>query len=255
MNTKIGAFCVGAGIAGIVAVCAAVPASVDRGAAEGSAAVRVATPPAAWPVVCGVVRPAPAGAVLLAPGREAMGEQERAPGQPTPTPQRELWPFEIDAARARELAQMIVALQPDVPRWLVSEIAYYTAKYTRNMRSVAEIPPEVFISLICEESFFRPNARGASGEMGMVQILPSTARRQGYDVQRLRRDVGYQIECGVAYLAGCVRSAGGDLREGLARYNGGQRPGRRSYAYADRVLRRAERFMRQARESDVAAVR
>jgi len=94
-----------------------------------------------------------------------------------------------------------------------------------------DVDPALVVAVIWQESRFDAAARGAAGEVGLMQLLPSTFGGWGrYDY------VEGNIACGVAYLAGELRAYGTE-RAGLAHYNGGPRPGRRSWAYADEVLR------------------
>lgn len=81
-----------------------------------------------------------------------------------------------------------------------------------------------------------------SGEVGFGQFLPGTARRLGIN----RYDPAENI-AGIAKLVnenlGRLRAKGvtgpAALRQALAQYNGGNKPPQRSYAYADRILARA----------------
>ena len=53
-------------------------------------------------------------------------------------------------------------------------------------RRIAEkrgLDPELFVRLIQTESNFDPNARGAAGEIGLGQILPTTNADPGYGVK------------------------------------------------------------------------
>ena len=49
----------------------------------------------------------------------------------------------------------------------------------RQDAQAAGIPADLFINQINQESGFDPNARGAAGEIGMCQFLPSTAAGLG----------------------------------------------------------------------------
>jgi hypothetical protein len=93
------------------------------------------------------------------------------------------------------------------------------------------VPFNVLAAKIRQESGFRPDARGAAGEIGISQIMPATARQPGYGVPPIDisalGDPAQAIPWGADYLAARARSAGvrdwNDPRQaarGLAAYNG-----------------------------------
>ena len=105
------------------------------------------------------------------------------------------------------------------------------------------IPENIIRAKIKQESGFDPAARGRSGEVGLAQILPSTAARPGYGVQPLPADKladpAANINFGAQYLAARGRAAGvtdwndpNQAAQGLTAYNGGGDPN-----YAANVLR------------------
>ena len=63
----------------------------------------------------------------------------------------------------------------------------------------------------------RQGALSPKGAVGVMQLMPSTARALGVDAAR-RAD---NIEGGVAYLAALLQRFGGDLILSLAAYNAG----------------------------------
>lgn len=79
---------------------------------------------------------------------------------------------------------------------------------------------------------------GSRADTGFGQILPATAREQGINPY----DPGDNIKGIAKYLNTLIARHG--EREGLARYNGGNTPPVRSYAYADDILGRVPRFLR-----------
>jgi hypothetical protein len=100
-------------------------------------------------------------------------------------------------------------------------------------RAAAEsgVPYNVLAAKLQQESGFRPNARGAAGEIGISQIMPATARQPGYGLSPIAlealSDPAQSIPWGARYLAARARAAGvrdwGDPTQaarGLAAYNG-----------------------------------
>jgi soluble lytic murein transglycosylase-like protein len=68
-----------------------------------------------------------------------------------------------------------------------------------------------------QESRFHQSAVSPKGAMGVMQLMPETARRLGVDAADLRGN----IDGGVAYLSQMLRRFEGDLPRALAAYNAG----------------------------------
>jgi soluble lytic murein transglycosylase-like protein len=95
------------------------------------------------------------------------------------------------------------------------------------------IPVDQLIAQARQESGFNPGATGAAGEVGIMQIKPSTAANPGYGMSGVAnpavlRDPRANINFGADYLK--ARAGGGDMADpavwqrGLAGYNGGGDP-------------------------------
>jgi hypothetical protein len=97
------------------------------------------------------------------------------------------------------------------------------------------IPANLLRAQIQQESSFNPNAVGKSGEIGLTQVLPSTAKKPGFgmagvDPETLR-DPEQSIMFGAKYLAARGQAAGvkdwnnpEEVAKGLRAYNGGGDP-------------------------------
>ncbi|THD62745.1 lytic transglycosylase domain-containing protein [Phenylobacterium sp.] len=68
-----------------------------------------------------------------------------------------------------------------------------------------------------QESHFNQAAVSPKGAMGVMQLMPGTARTLGVDALDLKGN----IEGGVAYLSQMLQRFGGDLPRALAAYNAG----------------------------------
>ena len=77
------------------------------------------------------------------------------------------------------------------------------------------IEPAVVAAVIRVESGWNPNARGSSGELGLMQLMPKTAKHLGV---KDRSDPSDNVMGGIRYLAECKRLTGSKY---LRCYNGG----------------------------------
>lgn len=89
----------------------------------------------------------------------------------------------------------------------------------------AAVDPMLVVAVIREESGFAPKARSRAGAIGLMQLMPDTARwiakKQNREMGDLE-DPGTNIRLGSAYLGYLSRQFKGDLPRVLAAYNGGQ---------------------------------
>lgn len=97
------------------------------------------------------------------------------------------------------------------------------------------IPPEIFRSQIGVESGWNSSAIGKAGEIGLTQIMPSTAQQYGLNVNALRTNAEYQLGSG-AYILSNLFQKFGNWRDALAGYNAGPGNLKAGYPYADKVL-------------------
>jgi soluble lytic murein transglycosylase len=148
---------------------------------------------------------------------------------------------------------VIATLQTAKPGWW--ERLWYPLRYEQIVRGHArqyELDPALLAAVIYQESRFKSGARSRSGAIGLMQLLPDTAKgialRTGGT--RFRVDDLYDPEINVRYGAWYLQHLMGkyrDERTALAAYNAGQdnvdrwrRAGRaiqfaETRAYVDRV--------------------
>lgn len=80
------------------------------------------------------------------------------------------------------------------------------------------LDPKLVESLIRVESGFDPQAVSSKGAVGLMQLMPETARIYGMDNPW---DVAQNVKAGTAYLRDLLYHFGGDLEKALAAYNAG----------------------------------
>ena len=83
--------------------------------------------------------------------------------------------------------------------------------------NAAGVPSWLALAIAQRESGFNNNAVGSAGEIGIFQLLPSTAAQLGVDPT----DPVQNIAGGVAYLAQFLREFGGDTQKAAAAFNCG----------------------------------
>jgi len=102
----------------------------------------------------------------------------------------------------------------------------------KQAEAATGVPAAVLMAQHRQESAFNPNATGKAGEIGLGQILPSTARDPGYGLSPVDpealRDPATNIMFSAKYLAARAKAAGqkdwSDPTKGLLAYNGGGDP-------------------------------
>jgi soluble lytic murein transglycosylase-like protein len=101
------------------------------------------------------------------------------------------------------------------------------------------LPPEMADAVMRVESAYRADARGAAGEIGLMQVMPPTARMLGFSGTLEELAVPEtNIALGVRYLAEAWRLARGDICTAAMKYRAGHNETRfsvLSVRYCERV--------------------
>jgi soluble lytic murein transglycosylase-like protein len=80
-----------------------------------------------------------------------------------------------------------------------------------------DLPPEFIRSVIATESAYQPNAVSPKGAVGLMQLMPATAKAYGADA----RDPAQNLEAGTRHLRDLLVQYDGDSARALAAYNAG----------------------------------
>lgn len=87
-----------------------------------------------------------------------------------------------------------------------------------------QLDPYLVAALIRQESRFEPGAESSAGALGLMQLMPETARalagNRALSESRMV-EPELNIELGTRYLAGLLRRFGGSLEKAVAGYNAG----------------------------------
>ncbi|MCP4618216.1 MAG: lytic transglycosylase domain-containing protein [Bradyrhizobium sp.] len=108
--------------------------------------------------------------------------------------------------------------------------------------ALAGVPRELVQAVMAVESRFDPTAVGADGEIGLMQIMPGTARMLGFTGSLAElADAEINIAYGTAYLAGAWRLANQDICTAAMKYRAGHGESRFSFLSVEYCIRvRAE---------------
>lgn len=88
-------------------------------------------------------------------------------------------------------------------------------------------PKELIYSIIRQESEFSSEAVSYSGAIGMMQIMPSTAKmlsrqeKLKYDLNKVLEDSSYNVQLGSRYIFDLVREFDGSYIRAISSYNAG----------------------------------
>ena len=129
---------------------------------------------------------------------------------------------------------------PDTSNATTPPLAGDVGAYRALVKSEAKqtsMPWEIADAVMSVESGYNPAAIGTSGEIGLMQILPSTARVLGFSGTDADLAVPEtNIHYGVNYLAEAWTLAGGDLCTAVMKYRAGHGETRFSYRSVDYCL-------------------
>lgn len=135
-------------------------------------------------------------------------------------------------------AQQPITLKNDRNPPLRAKSSSNVPNMVRSAAVKEGVPVSFALAVAEHESHFRCSAVGASGERGVMQIKPATARGIGYiGSSRGLNDCQIGIYWGMKYLRMAIEQAKGDLKRAAFLYNAGlnaktKNPARKRYVLA-----------------------
>jgi len=136
-----------------------------------------------------------------------------------------------DHFRGISIGREIQRSQPAMDRRLLRIL--YPFPYRETIVAEAKrvgVDPYFAAALIRQESMFNPRARSVAGAVGLMQLMPATARklapRAGVGRYRAARltEVNYNLKLGMLHLADLLKEERGRVPDVLAGYNAGATP-------------------------------
>jgi len=119
---------------------------------------------------------------------------------------------------------LLLALAPALVAATASDVRRLYGPIVKEVARKHRIDPELVHIVIRAESNYDPFAISSAGAMGLMQLMPATARQ--YGVMNIF-DPAQNIEGGVRYLKDLVKLYNGRTNLVLAAYNAGQEAVRR----------------------------
>ncbi len=133
----------------------------------------------------------------------------------------------LSAALALDLGRPDIAVAL-ARRGTETGVVLFDAAYpVVDLGATGAIERALALSLTRQESSFQTAAVSPAGALGLMQLMPDTARAmaarlgQPYDAARLTRDPTYNVALGVQYLTEMLEKFGGSYELALAAYNAG----------------------------------
>lgn len=136
-------------------------------------------------------------------------------------------------------SRRVYSPQPVTPTIARSEIESYIEAHSQRQ----QLDPELVRAVVQVESAFQPSAQSHKGAMGLMQLMPETARQLSVEDPWDPED---NVRGGTVYLRHLLDRFGGQLELALAGYNagpeavqrhGGIPPYDETLAYVEKVLR------------------
>ncbi len=126
-----------------------------------------------------------------------------------------------DTIRKFQLLAQIFRNDPKMISKQTLEMLYPLSVFELVKIHEEKIDPYVVISLIRQESAFNERAQSPAGAMGLMQLMPRTAKMVGRVQRKQLYDPKINVKVGVAFFSRLLNRFNGDVELALAAYNCG----------------------------------
>jgi soluble lytic murein transglycosylase-like protein len=135
-------------------------------------------------------------------------------------------------------AQPLAAKLADAPSVATSDMPNSYRALVRQEAARAGIPPDLADAVAEVESGYHPGVVGGAGEVGLMQVMPATARMLGFTGSNAELATPkVNVRYGVTYLAQAWRRAGEDICIATMKYRAGHGETRFSYLSVDYCIK------------------
>ena len=107
-------------------------------------------------------------------------------------------------------------------------IYFISASYPKPaLNDTSQVEKALIYSIVRQESNFDPQAESYKGALGLMQLMPATAKAVAinlnieFDKERLTSDHSYNIKLGASYLRSLIKKYDGSYPLAIAAYNAG----------------------------------
>ena len=134
----------------------------------------------------------------------------------------------LTARLALELGRPDIAVQLSRSAVEAGIVLFQSSFPVVDLADAGALERALVLALIRQESSFNPQARSPVGALGLMQLMPATARetasRAGvpYAEERLTTDPAYNVSLGAFHLARLLQKYGGSYELAVAAYNAGE---------------------------------
>ncbi|MCS3902870.1 soluble lytic murein transglycosylase-like protein [Methylohalomonas lacus] len=144
------------------------------------------------------------------------------------------------------------------------EPSYDTSRFKQNQRRFADLiteaaeqyvlPDSLVHAVVTAESAYDPNALSSAGALGLMQLMPATAKRFGVSD---RKNPRANVYAGTRYLKQLLGMFDNDVRLALAAYNAGENAVIKydnqipPYPETQNYVRKVLKYYRQYREQGI----
>ncbi|MBS3965599.1 MAG: lytic transglycosylase domain-containing protein [Methylomonas sp.] len=118
--------------------------------------------------------------------------------------------------------RLIIRTQPKTYKHDLKHLSANKARFNDLIAQAAtrhQLDPKLLHAVIQAESAYNPHAVSSAGAVGLMQLMPDTARRYGVSD---RRDAAQNIDGGTRYLKDLLALFNSNLRLAVAGYNAGE---------------------------------
>ena len=133
----------------------------------------------------------------------------------------------VDLANSGGLSRTALGLSWNAADRGLPELGGMLPTLDAQLLSPVNLEIALLYAIASRESVFVIDAESPKGALGLMQVLPETAREQAgklgleYDEARMTTDASYNLTIGASYLDGLLQAFDGNLLLAIAAYNAG----------------------------------